>query len=455
MRQAPYLAAWARAAAAASGYAVDGNLAVSGLPRQQPDGFGLVERDGGERDADVGVLDRRDQVAGGAGRQDQGDHRVHPVVRGEQLQAPAEVLGGDGGRGVHRPGDRAARQQRPQPPPGQPARPVHGQAELGARVGGQRPGAARVGHDRDGAPGRDRLGGEQRGGLGQLADAARGDDPGLLEQRLVSGGMTGAHGEHGQLRADPAGRPGELARVAERLQVQHGQPGHVVVFPPHQHVVAGHVELAAHRGERGDPHAEPGQLAGQRDADPAGLRHEPGHAGPEPAGGERGVQAEAGHGHAEAVRADQPHAVPAAHREQVGAGRGVQAGRDHHERAHAALAALLGHAEHGRGGHRDDRQVSGLGQVERGGQAPVAVDLPGPRVHRVQAARVPAAADVLQDDPADRLPAAAGADHHDRLGREDVPQAGHVRAALAFGHGAEVGVQRGTVLAGGSGKVSS
>ena len=42
--------------------------------------------------------------------------------------------------------------------------------------------------------------------------------------------------------------------------------------------------------------------------------------------------------------------------------------------------------------------------------------------------------------------AAAGADHHDRLGREDVPQAGHVGAALPFGHGAEVGVQRGAVL---------
>jgi hypothetical protein len=78
-------------------------------------------------------------------------------------------------------------------------------------------------------------------------------------------------------------------------------------------------------------------------------------AGPEPAGGERGVQAEAGHGHAEAVGTDQPHAVPAAHREQVGASGRVQTGRDHHERPHAALAALFGHAEHGRGGHGDDR----------------------------------------------------------------------------------------------------
>ena len=75
---------------------------------------------------------------------------------------------------------------------------------------------------------------------------------------------------------------------------------------------------------------------------------------------------------------DQPHAVPAAHREQVGAGGGVQAGGDHHERAHAALAALLGHVEHGRGGHRDDGQVDGLGQVERGGQAPARRRSDGP-----------------------------------------------------------------------------
>jgi len=62
------------------------NLAVvsaASWPWQQPDGFRLVEHDGGERDADVGVLDRRDQVAVGTGRLDQGDHRVHPVVRGE------------------------------------------------------------------------------------------------------------------------------------------------------------------------------------------------------------------------------------------------------------------------------------------------------------------------------------------------------------------------------------
>src|SRR5207247_1585665 len=69
--------------------AVDGNLTVTGQPRHQLDGLRLIERDGGERDADVGVLDRRDQVAGGAGPQDQRDHRVHVVVRGEQLQAPA------------------------------------------------------------------------------------------------------------------------------------------------------------------------------------------------------------------------------------------------------------------------------------------------------------------------------------------------------------------------------
>ena len=163
----------------------------------------------------------------------------------------------------------------------------------------------------------------------------------------------------------------------------------------------------------------------------------PARAGP---GGERGVQADAGHRHPEAVRADQPHAVPAAHREQVGALRGVQPGGDHHQGPHAALAALFGHVEHLGGGQRDDRQVGRLGQVERRGQAPLAADLPGARVHRVEPAGVPAGPDVVQDGPAHGAAAPARADHRDRLGREYVPQAGGIGAALPLGHHVEVAV---------------
>jgi hypothetical protein len=90
-------------------------------------------------------------------------------------------------------------------------------------------------------------------------------NPGLLEQLLAAGerrvGRPGLHGQHRHLVRDPARGAGELARVAERLDVQDSEPGDAVVLPPQQHVVARDVELAADGGERGDADAEPGQLA--------------------------------------------------------------------------------------------------------------------------------------------------------------------------------------------------
>jgi hypothetical protein len=141
-------------------------------------------------------------------------------------------------------------------------RTVHGQAEVGAGVRGEHPGAAHVGYDRDRAARRHRLAGEQRGGLDQVAEAARGNDTGLLEQgfpadqrrghrrgvrccRPLAGFRPpGVHGQDGHAGADPAGHPGELARVAERLDVQHGEFGDAVLFPAaylgHSPTRAGH-----------------------------------------------------------------------------------------------------------------------------------------------------------------------------------------------------------------------
>ncbi len=169
-------------------------------------------------------------------------------------------------------------------------------------------------------------------------------------------------------------------------------------------------------------------------------------------GGEGGVQADAGHGHAEAVRADQPHAVPTAHRQQVRAAGGVEPGRDHHQGPHAALAALLRDVQDRRGRDRDHGQVGGLGQVEDRGQAVLAADLPGAGVDHVEPAGVPGGADVVQDRPAHRASLPAGADHYDRFGGEHVPQAGGVRAAFPLGHGVQVAVQGRPVALTGQGK---
>src|SRR5690606_31177461 len=62
------------------------------------------------------------------------------------------------------------------------------------------------------------------------------------------------------LAADPAGDAGELARVAERLQVQGDDVGVRVVLPVFEQVVAAHVGLVADRDEHG--HVQPFQQRG-------------------------------------------------------------------------------------------------------------------------------------------------------------------------------------------------
>ena len=68
----------------------------------------------------------------------------------------------------------------------------------------------------------------------------------------------------GLRRANLPGDPGELARVAETLQVQQGQLGRRVGFPVLQQVIAGHVGPVAGRDEAGHAQPAPGRLAEHR-----------------------------------------------------------------------------------------------------------------------------------------------------------------------------------------------
>ena len=79
-------------------------------------------------------------------------------------------------------------------------------------------------------------------------------------------------------------------------------------------------------------------------------------------GRERRVQADAGVGHAEAGRADHPHAVAAADLQQLRTGRAAESGRDHHQRLDAPPPAILGDTQHGWRRDGNDRQVDMLGQ---------------------------------------------------------------------------------------------
>ena len=75
-------------------------------------------------------------------------------------------------------------------------------------------------------------------------------------------------------RGDRPRDTGELAGVAERLQIQRHHPGAVVVLPGEQQVVAADVGLVAHRDELRDAQAPTRRRRDDRDAERAGLGHQ-------------------------------------------------------------------------------------------------------------------------------------------------------------------------------------
>ena len=167
--------------------------------------------------------------------------------------------GGDGGaevlrRGGHTDVDRVARELHPL---------------VQQRVGDQHAQRGGVAHDGDPRPGGQRLVGQQQRGVEQLGERLDPDDPGLLEQRPHAGVVDrlGVRGEprdrtgvppalHRDDRlgaGEPPREPRELARVAERLQVEQHQVGGRVGLPVLQQVVARQVGAVARRDERRQP----------------------------------------------------------------------------------------------------------------------------------------------------------------------------------------------------------
>ena len=248
---------------------------------------GLVRVQGADRE----VASR----SGSAGATLSGDHDHQQgvdLVRGQQrLEHAGKVLR----RCARAEVDRVARAGGPGDVPGELGAQVGGQlghdeARGVGRVGGQHAESAGVADDGDPPAGGQRLFGQQQRGPAHRLRAAAGDDPGLREERVdadgrrsCGGGVRGAGPltargpapDDGQQRfalGKPPGDPGELRRVAERLQVEGGSGDLRVVDPGGEQVVAGDVRLVAQRDERVD--AEP-ELAGdveQGDADAAGLR---------------------------------------------------------------------------------------------------------------------------------------------------------------------------------------
>ncbi len=169
-------------------------------------------------------------------------------------------------------------------------------------------------------------------------------------------------------RGHPAGDPGELARIAERLEIQGDHVGARVVLPVFEQVVAADVGLVADRDERGD--LQPVQ---QRGGHGARLRHQRHPALDGSVRQEAGVQPGPGVDHAQAVRADEPHPGRTADLQQLrlrvappGLG---EPRRQDYEPGHARVRAVAGHGRHVPGGHRHDGQIHPAGHLVVAGQA--------------------------------------------------------------------------------------
>ena len=148
-------------------------------------------------------------------------------------------------------------------------------------------------------PAGQRLVGQQLGGVEHLRDVLHPDHARVLEQRLHAGarrparpvaataaGVLGVVGPAAALHRDdrlgagePAREAGELARVAERLQVQQHDVRGRVGLPVLQHVVARQVRAVARGDERRQAQPALGGRGEERDAERAGLAEEADPAG--------------------------------------------------------------------------------------------------------------------------------------------------------------------------------
>ena len=203
------------------------------------------------------------------------------------------------------------------------------------RLRGEGAERVRVADDGDALSGGQRLVDHQLGDVEQLVDVLHADDAGLPEHRpertgrhvglpdpvagrSAVGGDPRRDGDHRLPLGQAAGDPGELARVADRLEVEADGGGVVVVDPVLHEVVAGDVDAVARGGEVGD--AEAATVGRREHGDPqrAALREEAQTAGAGQPGGQRRVEQDLG------VGVDQPERVRADDAQPVLAGAAAQ-----------------------------------------------------------------------------------------------------------------------------------
>ncbi len=164
------------------------------------------------------------------------------------------------------------------------------QAGVQTEIDGENAEGAGVSDDADPIAGRHRLGGEQLGDVECGRQTGCPDHPGLLEeggdrdvgQLRGTGGQAGCDegmpaGLHRDDRFGPGqhpGQPGELPRVAERLEIQQHDLGPVVAVPVLQQVVAGDVGPVTGGDEGGQPQPAVRGVGQDRDTERTGLAEE-------------------------------------------------------------------------------------------------------------------------------------------------------------------------------------
>ena len=251
---------------------------------------------------------------------------------------------------------------------------------------GERAQRVRVADDGDALSGGQRLVDHQLRDVEQLVDVLHADDAGLPEHRPertrryvgladpVAGrsavrGDSRGDGDHRLPLGQAAGDPGELARVADRLEVEAHGGGVVVVDPVLHEVVAGDVDAVARGGEVGDAQAATVGRCEHGDPQRAALREQPQTAGTGQPGGQRGVEQDLGVGvdQPERVRADDAQPVlPGAAAQLLLALRSVgtalgEAGRGDEQVANTLARALVHDVEHVSAGTATTARSTGPG----------------------------------------------------------------------------------------------
>ena len=237
----------------------------------------------------------------------------------------------------------------------------------------------------------------------------------------------GLHRDDGLSPRDAARDAGEVARVAEALEVEQDHVGARILRPVLEEVVGRDVGLVPDGDEGRDAEVQARGVVEQGEAERAALRGQADVSFGRIGRRERRVQAEGG------IRVHQAHAVGADHA-HAGVADLLEQGclaatpflsrfaeaRGDHDNALDALGHAVVDRRRDRGGRdRDHREVDGPVDVGQAAVAASSLDFRRGRVHRIDGPGEAGRKQVVEDLRADLPALAAGSDHGHRAGLEE------------------------------------